>query len=347
MNIGETIRKYRKEKEMTQEHLAGLLGVTASAVNKWEKGSACPDIALLSPIARALGISLDTLLTYQESLRMEEVNALLEELKERMKKESYQAVFRWVQDKIHAFPNSEELIVQAAVVLNAYRIMGQVPDAESYDEQIRMWIERGLSSQEEEIRMMAAEALYTLYLNRQEYEKAETYLQYFSDQNPEKKYRQALIYGKRGQFEEAYKTYEELLYEERNRMSMTLNGIYVLNLQEEDFARAHYIADKIERLANCFEMGRYYEISHRLELAIQEQDKEQCITLAQEMTGCIRDICSFTRSPLYSHMKFREIDQNYGESMREALIRCFQDPETFGFLEEDERWKRLINAARS
>lgn len=38
MKIGEVIRRNRKEKQMTQEELAGLLGVTASAVNKWENG---------------------------------------------------------------------------------------------------------------------------------------------------------------------------------------------------------------------------------------------------------------------------------------------------------------------
>lgn len=38
MQIGETIRKYRKEKNMTQEEMANRLGVTAPAVNKWENG---------------------------------------------------------------------------------------------------------------------------------------------------------------------------------------------------------------------------------------------------------------------------------------------------------------------
>lgn len=38
MNLGEVIRTYRKEKQMTQEEMAGYLGVTAPAVNKWEKG---------------------------------------------------------------------------------------------------------------------------------------------------------------------------------------------------------------------------------------------------------------------------------------------------------------------
>lgn len=38
MQIGEVIRKYRKDKNMTQEELAVRLGVTTPAVNKWEKG---------------------------------------------------------------------------------------------------------------------------------------------------------------------------------------------------------------------------------------------------------------------------------------------------------------------
>lgn len=38
MKIGEVIRKYRKEKQMTQEELADYLGITSSAVNKWENG---------------------------------------------------------------------------------------------------------------------------------------------------------------------------------------------------------------------------------------------------------------------------------------------------------------------
>ena len=56
MKIGEVIRRNRKEKQMTQEELAGILGVTASAVNKWESGSSYPDICMLAPIARTFAI---------------------------------------------------------------------------------------------------------------------------------------------------------------------------------------------------------------------------------------------------------------------------------------------------
>lgn len=55
MKINETIRERRLAKNMTQEQMAAALGVTAPAVNKWEKGTSCPDIALLPPLARLLG----------------------------------------------------------------------------------------------------------------------------------------------------------------------------------------------------------------------------------------------------------------------------------------------------
>ena len=38
MMLGKVIRKYRKERNFTQEEMAERLGVTASAVNKWERG---------------------------------------------------------------------------------------------------------------------------------------------------------------------------------------------------------------------------------------------------------------------------------------------------------------------
>ena len=38
MNLGTIIRTARRSKDMTQEALASLLGVTLSAVSQWEMG---------------------------------------------------------------------------------------------------------------------------------------------------------------------------------------------------------------------------------------------------------------------------------------------------------------------
>lgn len=344
MNIGGTIRQYRKEKEMTQEQLAELLGVTASAVNKWERGNACPDIALLAPIARALGISLDTLLAYHEKLTREEVNDLMTVLAEKLDGESYQEVFEWVRNKIRTFPNSEELMVQAAVTLMGYCIVREIPEAKQYEPQLLAWIERGLQSEDEHLRTQAAQILYSFYLTREAYEKAEEYLQYFSEQNPEKQVHQAVLYSRTGRTAEAYRVYEEQLFEVHNRASMILNCIFALDLQERNWERAHYMADKIEQFEQVFEMGRYYEKVNRFQLAAETKDREACLTLAKELLAGVEDIGGYVRSPLYSHRSFdfRKAPEAYGQELRASLLRCMKEDESFDFMKEEAQWKELI-----
>lgn len=60
---GEIIEKYRKEKGLTQGELAKKLGVSNTAISKWEHGYNLPDIALLEPISKVLDIDLMLLLT--------------------------------------------------------------------------------------------------------------------------------------------------------------------------------------------------------------------------------------------------------------------------------------------
>ena len=62
MRLGETILKKRQARELSQEKLAELVGVSRQAVSKWEVGDAIPDTDKLIPLARALGITVDELL---------------------------------------------------------------------------------------------------------------------------------------------------------------------------------------------------------------------------------------------------------------------------------------------
>ena len=61
--IGNRIAKYRKEKGLTQEALANLMGVSSQAVSKWETDASCPDISALPQLCKILGITTDELLT--------------------------------------------------------------------------------------------------------------------------------------------------------------------------------------------------------------------------------------------------------------------------------------------
>jgi len=62
MKLNEQIAYLRKQKGMTQEELAGRLGVTNQSVSKWESAQCCPDIGLLPEIADIFGVSIDALM---------------------------------------------------------------------------------------------------------------------------------------------------------------------------------------------------------------------------------------------------------------------------------------------
>ena len=63
---GAVIRRLRESKGMTQEALAEALYVSSKTVSKWETGKGYPDISLLEPLVRALGISLIELMSGDE-----------------------------------------------------------------------------------------------------------------------------------------------------------------------------------------------------------------------------------------------------------------------------------------
>lgn len=60
---GSTIRHLREKKGYTQKQLAERLMVSDKAVSKWESGRGLPDISLIEPLAKTLGVSLSELLS--------------------------------------------------------------------------------------------------------------------------------------------------------------------------------------------------------------------------------------------------------------------------------------------
>ncbi len=61
LNISETLKRLRKNKNLTQEDVASELGVSFQAVSRWENGLSYPDIELLPQIAAMLDVSMDAL----------------------------------------------------------------------------------------------------------------------------------------------------------------------------------------------------------------------------------------------------------------------------------------------
>lgn len=78
--INENIKKYRKQKGMSQEEMALRLNVVRQTVSKWETGLSVPDADILMRIAELLEVSVGQLLDIEKSSDEKEQSSLAEEL---------------------------------------------------------------------------------------------------------------------------------------------------------------------------------------------------------------------------------------------------------------------------
>ena len=54
--MGQFIKTLRKERELTQEHLAEALFVSGKTVSRWETGNQLPDLMMLQNVADFFGV---------------------------------------------------------------------------------------------------------------------------------------------------------------------------------------------------------------------------------------------------------------------------------------------------
>src|SRR5699024_7823661 len=66
--LGLKLKEYRKQKGMTQEELAELLGVSNKSVSKWELGDGYPNKKNMIKIAKTLDLSLENLMKEEQAV---------------------------------------------------------------------------------------------------------------------------------------------------------------------------------------------------------------------------------------------------------------------------------------
>ena len=341
MQINEVIRKYRKEKNLTQEEMATRLGVTAPAVNKWESGASMPDIALLAPIARLLGVSLDELLSYNESLSDIEVSNILNEIYAMFNTESLDTVYQRMVDIVREYPNAENLTLSLVSLLYCRCMLMVGEDRTKYDEWIESCYKNLLSSEDEKIRRDAAEGLYAYYIGKEKYDEAEKCLSFYSEDSPEKKRKLATIYSRTGRYDEAFKAMEEALFSNYQTMSVLLHEIYQTAIKTKDFNKAQKAVEKESALAELFEMGEYHKNAGRLEFAVAMKDNEKALEYMEALISNIDTLTDYMKSDLYEHIEFREVDPILVATTRTNMLKQFAEDDMYKTVRKSAGWKKF------
>ena len=170
MSIGTTIKKLRRDKNITQEQLAELLGVSTNAVSQWECDKTAPDISHLPVLANIFEVSADILLEIdiaksKKQSEIKEFTAKYSEFHSQGKTEERLKLCRTMQKK---YPNDETVRYYLMRVLQNGYI------DESFDE-IVMLGEQLLQSTNMEYRTGAIRGLCLTYLDKGDRAKALQY----------------------------------------------------------------------------------------------------------------------------------------------------------------------------
>ena len=350
MTIGKVIRKYRKELGLTQEEMATSLGVTTPAVNKWENENTLPDINLLAPIARLLGISTDELLSFKDNLTDEEVDVYIKALHQKLAKEPYEDLFDSARKKIEEYPNCEKLKWKTAQILDFARLKPGFHNLKKYDKCISAWFLSLVESEDETIKKAAGRSLFLLHFREENYDKAEQFLIYYDEISYERRLFQAEIYEKKGKTEEAFKTYEDLMLDEANKIKNLLRALQSLNVNTGNLEMAYRLADISIEVTRCFDLGAYQEILHKIDLVVYEKDVDKTASLMKQLIESADTILDFGKSDLYIHLRNNDKEETdkseFIKEYRANIITALCNDERFGYMRGNDYWETLRKKQR-
>ena len=119
MKLAENIRKFRKERSLTQEQLSEVLGVTAGAVYKWEAGLSVPDLDLIVEMADFFDCSVDVLLGY--AIKDNSLDATVKRLQEYHRRKD-PAGLAEAEKALKKYPHSFEVVKESATLYGSFGI---------------------------------------------------------------------------------------------------------------------------------------------------------------------------------------------------------------------------------
>ena len=112
LTLAENIRAFRKQRGLTQEQLAEVMGVTVGAVHKWETRLSTPELTLIAELADFFEVSTDTLLGYE--MKDNRLKATTDRLGQYINEEDPEGMNE-AERALKRFPNNFSVVYLSAV----------------------------------------------------------------------------------------------------------------------------------------------------------------------------------------------------------------------------------------
>lgn len=99
MSLGKNIKTLRESKNIKQEDLANILGVSIQSISRWENEQNYPDISILPSISKYFNVTTDYLLDIERRPNMAKLLKTVETFELNTKEEAEKMISNFKNDK--------------------------------------------------------------------------------------------------------------------------------------------------------------------------------------------------------------------------------------------------------
>lgn len=344
MSVSRTVHERRVALGYTQEQLAAMLHVTASAVNKWERGATLPDVALLPRLARALKTDLNTLLCFRETLTAQEIADRLTALIDEARSKGIAAAFDYAEEELREWPHCDQLLLSMALALSGQISLQGLSheEAEPYDRRVTALFERASRSGNESIRHSAEWMLVSRCLAGQATDKAQEVLDRIPDPPAQdKRLMQIRLLIAQDRNEAAAEMAAEHLLRAVMQVQAVASYLMEIELRLGNTETAGRIASQMSVALKALDMNAYTWTLPLFIMAAQRQNAEEALTLAHQTLEAMRAPWSIGSSPLYARAA-KGTGEKSAASLLPAVLRELRNDECCAFLRGNEAFEALL-----
>lgn len=330
LNIGTTISRLRKNKCITQEQLASMIGVSGGAVSKWETGNSTPDICLLSPLARALDTSLDELLSFQRELSDTEIKKIKQELIELFLHCGFSEGEVKCMEYLNKYPNSAGLKLTIAGLFQMYSMML----GNDYDKLVKEKKHYALSllykvveSKDSRYMNIALFFISSIQMQMENYDESEKCLKELCNSYVDPMVLYASLLQKQDKNKEAENLCKSMLLQYINQGIAMMTMLSNINIKNNDFNKSAFYLETANQIQNVFKIGLGSSSYNLCRLYIQQGKNGLAAKWFKKYVDeLLSSEYDYSNNPYFENLKL-EVNPSGQEIIRKKMLQMLIDEE--------------------
>lgn len=263
---------------------------------------------------------------------------------ETFEEQGFQAGYELAMNKIKEFPNCDLLLLNMATLLDGgLTLYGKNIKLDDYEMIIESLYEKVVSSNDTSLKEQAQSSLINKLIQRKEYERAQAILDTISsDRYFDKKQIQANLYIAKNELDKAVKLIEENLLTTTNDTHSYLMTLMEIAIKQDRIEDAKYIANIDSQAAKLFDLWEYNQYVAHFQLYDALGNRLERIKILIKMLKLLTKKWDIHNSPLYRHIKTKEVDRTFGSMLQKRFLESIDDDEVIKELTKDPEIKSMI-----